>query len=284
MECRPGVGPALPVICALLSHYDEDPAWLRATIKSCLKVGVKKLVAVDGAYKTFPGAQAASPERAHKAILRACNEFGIELIPCVPSHPWESEVEKRNFMFQIGERHTTDQDWYFVIDADERVTGIDGELTLEGDVAWAQLVEPHGNQPIRCFFRAQRGLSVQHNHFTYLCGDQVLWGGPEEGEEAFACDSRVTIQHLSHKRPAKRRENKQAYYDHRDANRLEHLRCDWCGTYTPGRIPARWYKRDGEVRGFVVGCCPDCQPAAVEEGRKLYAELSGSERVSFSSF
>jgi hypothetical protein len=265
------------VIVGLLSHFAEDPAWLRATIKSCLIVGIKKLVAVDGAYKTFPGALPASPESAHKAIERACKQFDIELIAHVPSEPWESEVAKRDFMFALGEKNCTEQDWYFVIDADERVIGIDGELTLKGDVAFAILKEPDGQQPIRCFFRAQRGLRVQHNHFTYLCGDQVLWGGPEEGEEEFAYDSRVTLEHLSHKRPAKRQEDKQAYYDHRDANRLEHLRCDWCGTYTPGRIPARWYLRDGEVRGFVVGCCPDCQPSAVEKGRELFESLTGSD-------
>lgn len=269
-------------VVGLLSYYDTPPSWLRATIRSCLKVGMKKLVAVDGAYKTFPEARASSGVQCHKEIERSCRQYGIELVHKVPAEPWSSEIAKRSFMFVQGEKITTEEDWFFVIDDDERVIET-VEPRLLGDVAYALLVEPDGSQqPLRCFFRAQRGIQVVHNHFTYMCGTQMLWGGTDgnSGEEEFAYDSNVTLQHLAHKRPPARQQDKIAYYADRDTRRLEHLRCDWCSNYGPGRIPARWQIRNGLPFGYVVGVCPTCEADAVEEGRVAFGKLVGSPDVS----
>jgi len=251
-----------------------------------LKLKVKKLVAVDGAYALFPEARASSGVIAHRELERCCRQYGIELIHHVPRTVWEgNEVQKRDFMFRLAEKHSTDRDWYFVIDDDERVTEVPRSgARLLGDVAYAILTEADGSsQPIRCFFRAQRGLAVRHNHFTYVCGDQLLWGGPEDGKnprEAFAVDSGVTMQHLGHKRSDARKDQKVQYYADRDNTRIENLKCAWCDNFTPDRIPAMWQMTDTGPLAYIVGCCSDCEEMATERGRKEFAALVGSTSAS----
>lgn len=270
------------MITALLSYYDEPPAALKGCIRSLTKLPVEQLVAVDGAYALYPQGKAASPAASHRAIEAACSHYGIELVHHVPEAVWQGgEVEKRDFMFKLAENHTTGSDWYFVIDADERVDEIDGELNLTGDVAFVLLHEPGKITPIRTFFRAQRGMGVRYNHYTYMVGDRYLWGTLGDPEEP-AVDSNVTLQHLDHERPAYRQKPKQEYYRRRDSQKIETFPCHWCRTETRDRIPFIWELRDGAAHGKTVGICDPCRPLGELESKKQLAAVIGSDHVDFS--
>src|SRR6266480_813980 len=89
-------------IFALLSWYDEHPDHLRRAVAS-LKGFADVLVAVDGAYATFPDAGPLSPASNWQAITEACVDAGLGFSPHHPYLPaWEGEVAKRAAMFEFG--------------------------------------------------------------------------------------------------------------------------------------------------------------------------------------
>lgn len=113
------------MIVGLLSWYEEDPAWLAEMIASLPAAGISHLIALDGAYALFPGASPTSdPSNVH-AIQAACTAAGITYSIHQPVEVWEgNEVEKRSALFELAEQSTTEDDWYFVMDADETITSV----------------------------------------------------------------------------------------------------------------------------------------------------------------
>lgn len=121
---------ARPHIYGVLVWFDEPVHELRATIASVAGF-VDTLVALDGAYSTFPhGGQPVSPAEQHEAIEAACREHGIGLY--MPAgREWSSQVEKRSTGFAICEE--LGEMWHdliFVIDADERIVHLDDAAVL----------------------------------------------------------------------------------------------------------------------------------------------------------
>ncbi len=171
------------------------------------------------------------------------------------------------------------------MDGDERVESIDGALNLQGDVATATLYERLNGEnkvtPLRMFFRAQRGIHVIENHFTYMVGDKCLWG-TKGNVEVPAVDSNVIVQHLHHERRLSRKQDAHRYYERRTRKRAERLPCAWCSTYCTERIPFDWHNIDGHVTGVEHGCCDDCRSKALAESEAQFASAVGSARVSLS--
>jgi hypothetical protein len=215
-------------LVALLSWYDEDPAWLARCVKSLDLVGVDHLVALDGAYELFDGPRYSPVQQVDTVLLNAPRS--------VDMHRWTgegNEVEKRNRLWELAEQ--TEADWYMVIDSDEHVIrapeDLKDRLTASTfDVGAVELFEP--GHPLGTivyptfpmFFRAIPGIRCDGDHFTYRTPDgRSLWGDVTKVQ----CEPRtltgVQVMHWSELRPPERRQRAKDYYKARDAAGIEDL-------------------------------------------------------------
>lgn len=247
------------MIIALLSWYDEDPRWLKRCVDSLAQIPVDRLVALDGPYELY-GGRPKSRQDEYEAIEQAP----------FPTHVYTggyegNEVEKRNRLWELAERHSEPNDWYMVIDADEYVTqapeGLAHSLdTSFFDVGAVDLQEPgHPLGTIHfptfpMFFRAIRGLHCDRDHFTYRAPDgRTLWGNAKTERLEARHMTGATVMHESQLRHPERRAKAMAYYKSRDMLRIENLPpagsklvsaayeynpacdCEWC--LNKGEIP-----------------------------------------------
>lgn len=127
-------------IIIALNVYQEQlllPECLESVVKNAPKN--YKIVAVDGAYQAFMtqskvlGAQALAQGKEAEADLyfqytypasqdetvNILKDFGVDEIVLAPKEGWENEHVKRSEYFRQGK----DGDYFFVLDADERVVG-----------------------------------------------------------------------------------------------------------------------------------------------------------------
>ncbi len=257
-------------IIACLSWFDEDPALLTDSVSALAGVA-DHLVAVDGAYALYPGAQAQSDPAQREAIEAAAQSIGIPATIHVPDTPWQgNEVEKRDFMFHLAEQHATaNEDWYLVVDADEVVTDccelhaalaaceLDaGMVTLWGYMtapkvqgAWPRSkVQSVGEYPLRKLFRAIPGLGVVGRHYHYRLPDgRYLWHELHSPDMAPAAEFAVRIHHRNPLRGRSRNEAREQYYAIRDRLAVEREAPDY-SSYIAGLEAERAeHVRDGNV-------------------------------------
>lgn len=221
-------------IIALLSWYDENPAWLTRCIHSLQQLPTDVLVAVDGAYQHFPDPQPTSPLEQSRAVTQAAEDIDIPLLWAEP-RVWPTEVDKRNHMFATAESIAIPGDWYFVIDSDEHVTQAPPDLHQRlqhspFDVGATTLLEPTDLGPIIYpthpkFFRAIPGLRTVGDHFTYTTPDgRRLWGDQRKHRlEARDDVTQVQVTHAKNLRHSDRRNAAETYYRTRDELGLEDL-------------------------------------------------------------
>jgi hypothetical protein len=225
-------------VVALLSWYDEPTSWLSACIASCAKF-CDHVVAVDGAYLHFPGGKGNSATDQAEVITETAAAAGMGVTIHRPNELWYGgEVEKRAFMFAVAETLTTEDDWYFPIDADELVDvaaddlrDVLGKSKFDcGDIKLFTRVDLNVQQANaghfdrtshsqRQVFRALRGLTVKDAHFNYIAGNKCLWGSRQESGEDLT--SILEVEHRDGNRPRARREKKEQYYKRRDALGIE---------------------------------------------------------------
>lgn len=166
-------------VVGLLCWYDEPAAWLAECVASAAKI-CDHLIAVDGAYARFPGALSNPRSGSEQAdvITHTAAGAGIGVTVHARTEPWwGNEVEKRDWMFRLAEIMTTDQDWLFVIDADEVVSTCppDTRQLLEKsqfDVAEIRIWENDGSNMMgRRFLRSIRGLHCEGAHYVWTAPD-----------------------------------------------------------------------------------------------------------------
>lgn len=229
------------MIVALLSWYDENPAWLGGLIASLTRGDqVGHVVAVDGAYALYPGKQPRSPDGQADAIREVCRAAGLGLTLHEPASPWVgNEVEKRNTMFRLAEQVSSPSDWYLVIDGDEIVTkwghGVpETNMDVVEVTLWKHRphVEPHERPFVtkqveeihtRRIFRALRGLRVEGKHYIYRTDDQILWGDhdPSEPLDQAKGAYHIRLQHRNECRDLWRAKSARDYYELRDRLKIE---------------------------------------------------------------
>lgn len=183
-------------IVGLLSWYEEPAAWLAECVASAAKI-CDHLIAVDGPYAKFPGALTIPKSGSEQAdvITHAAAGAGIGCTVHIPNQPWwGNEVEKRDWMFRMAELVTTEDDWLFVIDADEVVSTVPPDTRQlldksEHDVGEIRIWDNDGgNEMGRRFLRAIRGLRVEGAHY--------VWTAPgPDGKKILRGDARA--QHLA---------------------------------------------------------------------------------------
>lgn len=172
---------------------------------------VDRMIIVDGAYTLFPHEVPWSTD----ATLDIAWCYGAEIIECPRDaegnrRAWHTQVEKRSAYF-VGEGG----DWYFHIDADERLVG---ELPepRDGEHYAFRILNRHG--------RATRTPRLwQHRGFMrYEGSHNAVWSDNElvhlKGATPVPTD-RARFLHLSHLRSAQRIRDKRIYYP--EKNKLE---------------------------------------------------------------
>jgi hypothetical protein len=214
-------------IVALLSFYDETDEMLRESIGS-LQGFADALVAVDGAYKLYPGGKPSSGERSHDVIRDVCQEIGIELNLYVPETVWVGgEVEKREKMFRYGERLASNKagDWFFILDGDFVITDHLGAREALKDVresvACVTLDNTTGISLHPLLFRPYRGIEVgpAHHHWKLRDG-RWLWH-PLHGMPKADLSQKIIVEHRQKDRPQGRADAALAYYATRDRAGIE---------------------------------------------------------------
>ena len=119
-------------IAAALIWYDEPPELLAACIRGAAEIA-DRIVAVDGAYRRYPGAQIASPPEQAETIRVTATEVGLECDVYLRDQLWAGQVEKRSF---LCERASEGADWIAMIDADHVIhadrAGVRAELAAYG--------------------------------------------------------------------------------------------------------------------------------------------------------
>lgn len=188
---------------------------------------------MDGAYRLYPDAKAASPVEQQEAILRGCVGAGMGCTLVVPRHPWQgNEIEKRTALFKAGEAVTDPDDWYFVIDGDMVLRdAIDWKARLADlgeDVASVLVFEPSDDGQVQCsnkqLFRAARGLHLESNHFTYKTGDgRYFRCGELVTAEPAAAMLSVRVEHRQRQRASHRLQTQREYYARRASVRAERM-------------------------------------------------------------
>lgn len=223
-------------IVALLSWYDETPAWLAATVASVAPL-VDDVVAVDGAYCLYPNGKGSSDPMQAQTILETAAACGIGATVYTPQCVWGgNEVEKRSHLFAMAEQLTVETDWYFPIDADEVLKfasphvrpmleetqldvaeiSLNDKMKVDTDLArqmdWPEY-ESHKHPQL---FRALRGLHVDTAHFHYVADGRYLWGPPGKMETALDLSQEIKVEHRNHLRSVARDNARRTYYQRRE--------------------------------------------------------------------
>jgi hypothetical protein len=231
-------------VIGLLSWYDENPAWLAECVASAAKL-CDHLIAVDGPYALFPDSTlkpASGPEQT-ETIQRTASGAGMGCTIHVPRQAWwGDQVEKRDFMFQLGATVADPgEDWYLIVDADEVVAEVpaDTRARLEAttcDVAEVMLWErnvhdrinelvdasPDYRHPLRRLYRAQPDMHVVQAHYVITAGDKILSGAEHLHKlEPAEWLTDVVLEHRPHQRPWYRQDQKHRYYDARERSGAE---------------------------------------------------------------
>lgn len=221
-------------VIGLLNWYEEYPAWLSECVASAAKL-CDHIIAVDGPYAAFPGAMTKpfSGSEQVDAITHTAAGAGIGCTIHSSRQPWwggkwGGEVEKRDFMFKLGQTFAKPGDWFLRIDADELLTHVPpGTKQLlansEYDVAevtiWEREVNGHigelvdGNNdyssPFRCLFRNLPGLRIEQTHFTVVHGEYTVLNGLKQVPAEQLWD--VKLEHRTRQRPLGRQRQKNEY-------------------------------------------------------------------------
>lgn len=274
----------------LLNFYEESASWLAATISSA-KGLVDHVVAIDGRYMLFPDGEAQSRSDQATTIVEIAQSCGMGLTLHRKNELWiGNEVEKRTHLFKLALLDATEDDWLFVLDADEVVTRCPGDTRKrleETDLhaayvtAWTR-EDQHDNPkkeraaqqfnweqkstfPVRKFFRALPGLHCERNHYTYVAGDGTkVWGNTTyEGHDV--CPTLdITDFRVEHKtgfRSQHRRQAAKDYYQRRDQLAVESSYiCGHCKREVPTTrsIPCDWKPHPEGLSSGWIDLCVVC--------------------------
>jgi hypothetical protein len=102
------------IVTAALCWWNELPEDLEACVRGVGEVA-DRLVAVDGAYRRYPGATIRSSKAEVEAIVKAARAVGLEVDIHQPGELWVGQVAKRTFAIQEAIKGS---DWVIPLDAD----------------------------------------------------------------------------------------------------------------------------------------------------------------------
>jgi hypothetical protein len=227
-------------VWACLSWYDENPRWLAQTVAS-LAGFADHVIAVDGAYALYPGGRRSSGGEQAETIQAVAAQSGLGCTIHVPQTTWQgNEVEKRNAYLRIaGALGTVDEDWLFVIDADEVLTDVSpmARADVQASEALSGEVDRWTTDEMRCdygrvprLYRLLEHMEYGPTHFTLggdlATGERVfLYGRGSAFDEEFVTPddftSQLRMEHKHHLRAMTRNLRMREYSDFRNRYDIE---------------------------------------------------------------
>lgn len=186
------------IITAALCWWNEKPEDLDACVRGAANVA-DRFLALDGAYRRYPGATPRSSDAEVSAISSAAAEVGLECLILQPERLWKGAVEKRSYSMAMA---AYDSDWIVVVDtdyvihADREAVRAELESTKEDSLTvpfWTPAPEDRSLEEISAtnwhrdqaniitsvpqIYRALPGILVDRNHWEYsgIKGGQRSW-------------------------------------------------------------------------------------------------------------
>lgn len=221
-------------LVAIMSYFDEDPAWLTAAVSSLALAEVDHLVCCDGPYALYPDSmrRARSNLEQTQAILAAAHGIGIGVTIHVPNRAYlENEIGKRNHLFDLSRAalpDMTSEDWFVIVDSDEYIekgAGTKTELAKAvEDVAYYRLLEADGTPNyVRGMYRWHPELCLTTTHYGFRHGPngQLLWDGG--GLPAAVLTDTLILRHMERSTVSPRFKAKWEYYRARDEHQIERI-------------------------------------------------------------
>ena len=210
-QARPagGGGVIVGVMCAY-----QEAGLLGPALESLRAAGCERLVVVDGAWRWFdrygdgPGSTDGTQELARS--------LGAEVIEA-PAAGWPDQVTARNAYF-VGEPG----DWYVILDADERMTGVlPGTLDDAPEGAYQVWVRTAGESPVRRIrlVREDGSLRYQYAHWAMYREGRVI-------DQAALLDD-VVIEHADRPGDADRTRRKRDWYARASGQERAFLKGGW---------------------------------------------------------
>lgn len=177
-------------VTAALCWFDE-PLWQLEDCIRGLPTVADRVVAVDGGYRRYPGAKAASPTEQADVIRKTAADVGLDCVIHVPTKVWPGQVAKRTFTLQLATdglhpRH----DWFMAVDADHIWSGpredIRRELANASRRVDGFLVRMYTPQnPDRPLSRSAAGDWHAKHAGTYLSPQRIFRAYPDVRVEQF---------------------------------------------------------------------------------------------------
>jgi hypothetical protein len=163
-----------------------------------------RVVALDGAYRRYPGATVRSDPKQAKAIRQACEHYGLGCLILEPDRLWAGQIEKRNHLLALA---AIGSDWIVTVDADQVIYTEREPVRNELRNSTADVVDVPFHTPknpkrpmrdsapgqwhvdqtrqpemIPQVWRASLGLRIEQRHWWIAAtkrGQKVwAWGGP----------------------------------------------------------------------------------------------------------
>ena len=231
------------IVTAALSWWNEPLADLEAAVRSMANIA-DRVVALDGAYRRFPGATITSPPEQAEVIRRTAAEVGLECLVLEPDRLWAGQLEKRTYLYNLA---AIGSDWIMVVDADHIIHAerdvIRTELAQsEADVVITPMRTPlNEDRPLeesaatawhaksatalvdhRLLFRAFPGIRVEDRHWwvSAIKAGERVWVKHDvvgEGLPALPFTAPFEIEHRSLFHSEERIAASRAFYEERAA-------------------------------------------------------------------
>lgn len=169
------------IVTASLIWWNEPPDVLERCVRGIATVA-DRIVAVDGAYRRYPGATVRSSKEQEETIRDVAAEEGLGAVVIIPTRLWAGQLEKRTFALQVA---ADGSDWIAQVDADWVASGdreaVRRELfTTHHQVVNVRFCTPsadtdfatnwHKRESGNCvryphFFRALKDIRVEERHW-----------------------------------------------------------------------------------------------------------------------
>jgi|WetSurMetagenome_2_1015567.scaffolds.fasta_scaffold01762_6 hypothetical protein len=233
-------------ITAALSWWNEKPEDLDRCVRSVANAA-DRIVAVDGAYRRYPGGTVLSDPAQASAIREAALAVGIDCLIVEPTMLWAGALEKRTYAMATA---AIESDWVCIVDADYVIVAdkeaVKAELAQvrEDVVATKFYTPPNGDRPvdqsiatnwhkgevdrltcIPMIVRALPGLRVELHHWTYsaIRNGQRCWltwtggSGPSYPQSSLhTLQAPYLIEHMCLHRTEEQVLAARAYYNDRE--------------------------------------------------------------------
>ncbi len=101
-------------VTAALCWWNERPEDLARCVRGVANIA-DRIVALDGAYRRYPGATVTSDRRQREAIRKTAEEMGLECLILEPDRLWAGQIEKRSHLLALA---AVGSDWIVTVDTD----------------------------------------------------------------------------------------------------------------------------------------------------------------------